>query len=60
MENNPLLFAVRNKRLVMIDLLLLHNIQCPRIKEQRELYKEMKKEEIEGQIDAIGELQLGG
>ena len=34
-----------------------HKIQCPRIKEQREHYKEKKKEEV--QEEAYGMLRVG-
>ena len=32
-----------------------HKIQCPRIKEQRELYKEKKKEEVKEEAEEINE-----
>ena len=39
-----------------------HKIQCPRIKEQRELYKEKKKEEVKEEAAAaeIERLRRGG
>ena len=33
----------------------MHKIQCPRIKEQRELYKEKKKEEAKEEAKEIDE-----